>query len=238
MSNITPFQGETPENFDTRCLCVLVLDTTYSLEGGPIDELNKGLLGFGDFLKSKNSTRYSVEVSIITFNSTIECVQEPALVDSMETTDKFPLKIAGSTKLVDGIRVAIKKVEDRKQWYRNNGIGFFRPWIVLMTDGYPDPGQDIDGLANEIKIGHKGKHFAFLPMGVEGADPNFLGKISTPEFPPLPIDWKRFDDVFKWLSNSLDKVSQSTEDEVVKFDSVQDFTRTGWGGGDFTQTPI
>jgi uncharacterized protein YegL len=238
MNTITPFQGETPENFDTRCLCVLVIDTSYSMEGGPIDELNKGLVGFGDYLKSKNSTRFSVEVSIITFNSTIECIQEPALVDEMMTTNKFPLKVAGSTKLADGMTAAIKKVEDRKQWYKNNGIGFFRPWIVLMTDGYPDAGQDIDNLVNEIQIGHKGKHFAFLPMGVEGSEENFMKKISTPEFPPLPINWKKFNDVFKWLSNSLDKVSQSTEGEVVKFDSVQDFTRSGWGGGNFTQTPI
>ncbi|MCB0536594.1 MAG: VWA domain-containing protein [Bacteroidetes bacterium] len=238
MSNITPFQGETPDNFNTRCLCVLVLDTSYSMEGDPINELNKGLLSFGDFLKSKNSTRFSVETSIITFNSEVECVQEPALVDEMQSTSKFPLQVDGTTKLVDGVRAAIKKVEDRKQWYRNNGIAYYRPWVVLITDGYPDKDQDIDGLANEIKIAHNGKHFAFLPMGVEGADPQFLSKIATSEFPPLPIDWQKFQDVFQWLSNSLDKVSQSAEGEKVTFGSVQDFTRTGWGGGDFTQTPI
>lgn len=238
MSNITPFQGETPGNFNPRCLCVLVLDTSYSMEGDPINELNKGLLSFGDFLKSKNSTRFSVETSIITFNSQVECVQEPALVDEMQSTSKFPLQVAGTTKLVDGVRAAIKKVEDRKQWYRNNGIAYYRPWVVLITDGYPDREQDIDGLTSEIKIAHNGKHFAFLPMGVEGADPQFLSKIATSEFPPLPIDWQKFQDVFKWLSNSLDKVSQSAEGEKVTFDSVQDFTRTGWGGGDFTQTPI
>lgn len=238
MSNITPFQGETPDNFNTRCLCVLVLDTSYSMEGDPINELNKGLLSFGDFLKSKNSTRFSVETTIITFNSKVECVQEPSLVDEMQGTSKFPVEVDGTTKLVDGVRAAIKKVEDRKQWYRNNGIAYYRPWVVLITDGYPDRDQDIEGLASEIKIAHNGKHFAFLPMGVEGADPNFLSKIATSEFPPLPIDWQKFQDVFKWLSNSLDKVSQSAEGEKVTFDSVQDFTRTGWGGGDFTQTPI
>src|SRR5690606_28993677 len=161
MSNITPFQGETPDNFNTRCLCVLVLDTSYSMEGGPIDELNKGLLGFGDFLKAKNATRYGVEVSIITFNSNVECVQEPALVDDMDSTSKFPLTVAGTTKLVDGVRAAIQKVEDRKQWYRNNGLSWYRPWIVLITDGFPDKDQNIDELAKEIELGAKGKHFAF-----------------------------------------------------------------------------
>ena len=238
MSDISPFQGESPDNFSTRCLCVLVLDTSYSMKGGPIDELNKGLLEFGDFLKSKNSTRFSVETSIISFNSKVECIQEPALVDEMQSTSSFPLKVAGTTKLVDGVRAAIKKVEDRKQWYRINGIAYYRPWIVLITDGFPDIGQDTEGLSNEIKIANKGKHFAFLPMGVQGAEQAFLSRIATPEFPPIPIDWHSFQNVFKWLSNSLDKISQSAEGEVVKFDSIESFASTGWGGGNFTQTPI
>lgn len=235
---LTPFGGETPDNFSTRCLCVLVLDTSYSMQGGPIDELNAGLISYGEYLKTKNSTRFSVETSIITFNSKVECVQEPVLVDDVPSTNNFPLKVDGMTKLVDGVRAAIQKVEDRKAWYRNNGVPYYRPWIVLITDGFPDPGQDVEGLKADIKSAEKRKQFAFLPMAVEGGDRNFLQSISTSEFPPIPVDWNKFDELFKWLSNSLDKVSQSAEGEVVSFDPIDSFTRTGWGGGDFTQTEI
>lgn len=238
MSTLTPFGGETPENFNTRCLCVLVLDTSYSMAGEPINELNKALIAFGNYLRSKNSTRFSVEVSIITFNSTVECVQEPALVDKLESSSKMPLTVDGSTKLVDGVRAGIKKAEDRKLWYRSKGISYYRPWVVLITDGLPDDDQDTKSLANEIKIANQQKHFAFLPMGVQGADENFLRSISTPEFPPIPVDWQKFNNLFKWLSNSLDKVSQSAEGETVTFGPIADFTRTGWGGGSFTQTSI
>ena len=236
MTQLTPFHGETPDNFNTRCLCVLVLDTSYSMDGGPMDELNKGLVGYGNYLKSKNSTRFSVETAIITFDTTVQCVQEPVLVDDMADSSCFPLKVGGSTKLVDGMRAAIKKVEERKNWYRNNGIAYYRPWIVLITDGYPDKDQNVNVLVDEIKIADKGKHFAFLPMGVEGADPVFLSKIATSEFPPLPLDWQKFNKFFSWLSNSMDKVSQSAEGENVKFDSVDSFISSGWGGGNFTQT--
>lgn len=238
MSNITPFKGELPINFDTRCLCILVLDTSYSMKGDPIAELNKGLLGFGKFLKSKNATRYGVEVSIIIFNSTVECVQEPALVDDMNNTSNFPLTAMGTTRLVDGVRTAIKKVEDRKQWYRKNGLSWYRPWIVLITDGYPDQDQDLDSLAQEIELGAIEKHFAFLPMGTQGADRNTLEKIAKGGFSPLPIDWQKFEDLFKWLSNSINAGMNST-DGKVKFGPITGFTRDGWGGmDDFTQTPI
>ena len=143
--------------------------------------------------------------------------------------------------MVDGIRAGIRKIDERKGWYRANGISYYRPWLVLISDGAPYvPGgrQDIEGIGEEIRLANTGKHLAFLPMGVEGADYKTLNKLSTPEFPPLPIDWQKFDKVFEWLSNSLDKVSQSAEGENVSFGSVQDFTRNGWGGGNFTQVAV
>lgn len=238
MPDVMPFSAETPTNYDTRCLCVLVLDTSTSMNGSPINELNRGLMDFGEMLRNSSDTRYTVETSIITFNSTVVCIQEPKLVDDMDQTNKFPLTVEGSTRLVDGVRAAIKKVEDRKDWYRRNNLPYYRPWIVLITDGYPDPGQDITGLAAEIREGHTQNKFAFLPMGVEGADERVLTRISTPEFPPIPIDWKKFKEVFDWLTNSLGAISKSADGKNVTFDSPESFMRSGWGGGDFTQSTL
>ena len=239
MNELNPFGGKTTEdNAEDRCLCVLVLDTSFSMNGDPINKLNNGLINFGEYLKKKNSTRYSVEVCIVSFNSTVNCVQEPALVDNLTNTSSFPLKAKGSTKLVDGVRLAIKKVDERKKYYKNKGLNYYRPWIVLMTDGYPDAGQNITALSQEIEEGQKNKKFAFLPMGVEGADETLLKKISTKEFPPIPIDWQKFDEVFKWLSNSFDSISNSNGKDS-SFGSIEPFmSKTGWGGGSFDQSTI
>lgn len=235
---ITPFGGEIPSNYNNRCLLVLVLDTSYSMSGEPINELNKGLKSFIQQLKTKAGTRDTVELSIITFDSQVECILEPALYDDIQINSSYDLKVRGSTKLVDGVRAAIKKAEDRKQWYKNNGLSYYRPWILLMTDGLPDPGQDIDGLAQEIQSGHRKQKFAFLPMGVEGADEATLRQISSPEFPPIPISWEKFSEMFDWLSSSMSRVSQSSDGDNVDFDPINTFTRSGWDGMKVTQNEI
>jgi Mg-chelatase subunit ChlD len=41
-----------PTNPDPRCACVLVLDTSGSMHGEKIDQLNQGLIAFRDSLQS------------------------------------------------------------------------------------------------------------------------------------------------------------------------------------------
>ena len=40
------FSAEAAENYEQKCLCVLVLDVSGSMSGEPIQELNKGLQDF------------------------------------------------------------------------------------------------------------------------------------------------------------------------------------------------
>jgi uncharacterized protein YegL len=40
------FNVETPDNYEQKCLCVLVLDVSGSMEGEPIRQLNQGMQSF------------------------------------------------------------------------------------------------------------------------------------------------------------------------------------------------
>src|SRR6185437_8634552 len=53
-----------PEN---RCLCVLVLDTSASMAGEPITQLNSGLVALKDELMADALAQKRVELSIVTF---------------------------------------------------------------------------------------------------------------------------------------------------------------------------
>ena len=68
------------ENFEQKCLCVLVLDTSYSMDDGSIDELNAGLKRFQDELLKDKTTRDRLEVAIVTFDSDVKTIQQPALL--------------------------------------------------------------------------------------------------------------------------------------------------------------
>lgn len=131
---------EKPRNAEQKCLCVLCLDTSGSMSGEPIEALNEGLKTFANEIKLDSVARKRLEVSIITFDSNVNVAQEPELVDffTMPT-----LEAGGSTKLVDGVRAAIRKIEERKRFYKQYGINYYRPFIILMTDGEPDSDQDL-----------------------------------------------------------------------------------------------
>src|SRR6478609_8018071 len=64
--------GHEPEvdfalNPEPRCPCLLLLDVSGSMSGGPIRELNAGLRAFKEDLTSDDLAAKRVEVGIITF---------------------------------------------------------------------------------------------------------------------------------------------------------------------------
>ena len=205
---------EEPQNYEQKTLCCLVVDTSGSMSGAPIAELNRGLLTFYNDIKGDNAIARRLEIAVVTFNSSVDVPVAPALVDSFSMPQ---LGATGTTKLVDGVRHGIKMVTDRKDWYRTTGQPHLRPWIIMITDGVPDGDQDVSGLAQEIARGVANKSFAFFALGVKGADMNMLQSISSADMQPAMLDGVRFVEFFRWLSNSMGKVSQSRAGDKVAF---------------------
>ena len=50
------FSSEVAENYEQKCLCVLVLDVSGSMHGKRIDELNKGLQDFYNEISADETT--------------------------------------------------------------------------------------------------------------------------------------------------------------------------------------
>ena len=201
------------ENFEQKCLCVLVLDTSYSMDDGSIGELNAGLKRFQDELLKDKTTRDRLEVAIVTFDSDVKTIQQPALL----TDFSMPTLVCnGSTCMIDGISEAIDIVENRKQYYKSHGIPYYRPWIVMMTDGYPDSDQDVEGMSSRIKDAHQHKEFVFMGVGVgDNISEDVLKQLSQSDFPPMKMQAVKFCEFFTWLSNSMSGVSNSTGTDVT-----------------------
>lgn len=56
-----------PSNPDPRCACVLVLDTSGSMSGAPIEQLNQELVAFSQALQGDSVAQSRVEIAIVTF---------------------------------------------------------------------------------------------------------------------------------------------------------------------------
>lgn len=214
------FAGEAPTNYEMKCCCTLVVDISGSMRGDPLDELSAGLRQFVDDIKGDPVTADRLEITVVEFGSEVNCVQEPALVDTVRMP---PLIAKGTTRMVDGVHAGIDKVKQRKQWYRETGQPFYRPWVILITDGRPDPGQNVKALAEQVRreASPEAREYMFFAIGVQGAAMDVLTRLSTPEMPPAQLKGLRFGEFFRWLSASMSTITQSHEGEVLQLPSPQ-----------------
>jgi uncharacterized protein YegL len=216
-----PF-GESAEfalNTEPRCPCLLLLDTSGSMRGKPLDELNAGIRQFKDELFADEMAQKRVEIAIVGFGPV-------RVLTEFQTPDVFDpptLTATGDTPIGAAIEAGLALLDQRKQAYKNNGVSYYRPWIFLITDGGPT--DYWQAAAEKVKAGEAANSFSFFSVGVEGARMDILSQITTRE--PLKLQALRFRDLFSWLSNSLGSVSQSKVGTAVALENPA--APGGWG---------
>jgi uncharacterized protein YegL len=243
-------QAEFADNPEPRCPVVLVLDTSGSMRGDPIVELNTALREFGAALKRDNLASLRVELAIVTFGNGVRAIDvrsglpnesaDPGahslLVrpktkeigfdarQAFATVDQFRspvLDAHGDTPMGEAVRRALDLVVARKEVYKQNGLDYFRPWIFLITDGRPtDRGWEL--AAEQVKQEETRKGVVFYAVGVDKADMNVLARFSTARA-PLRLKGLAFGDLFQWLSKSLSVIAHSRPGDQAPLPPV------GWG---------
>lgn len=222
---------EFAENPEPRCAVVLLLDTSGSMNGQPIIELNEGLKELDRVLKADSVASKRVEVAIVTFGGVVQAIDpksggRPLSIpfdaeQAFITVDDFrppALEANGETPMGEAVRQALMLIRLRKDLYKRNGIEYYRPWIVLITDGEPtDAGWEAS--ADEVKREEAGKHVVFYPIGVQRANMQTLARFSD-QRQPLKLQGLAFQELFNWLSKSLSAVSQSRPGEQVPLPPV------------------
>jgi uncharacterized protein YegL len=211
---------EFAENPEPRCPCVLLLDTSGSMQGAPLAALNEGLRTFKSDLVQDPLASRRVEVAVVTFNN------EVIVASDFKTADRFEapvLTAGGQTFMGTGINKALDLLQARKAQYRANGVSYYRPWVFLITDGEPqgEPPEQIQRAAERVRADESAKKVAFFAVGVEGANMSTLATVVVRA--PMKLIGLNFREMFVWLSASMQKVSQSQLDEQVALPPP------GWG---------
>ena len=211
---------EFAENPEPRCPCVLLLDTSGSMQGARVNALNEGMKLFKEELSRDSLASRRVEVAVVTFNTTVTIVTDFITADLFEPPT---LTAGGLTCMGTGINTALDLINARKNQYRANGVAYYRPWVFLITDGEPqgEPQGEIERASRRIKEDENAKRVAFFAVAVEEANISKLNDISSRA--PLKLVGLNFSEMFVWLSASMQKVSQSLLDEQVALPPP------GWG---------
>lgn len=236
--------SEFAENPDPRVPCVLLLDTSgsmaevvgnsgqatgqtvmqdgqlYNVVSGAtsrIDLLNEGLVILKETLAADSLASRRAEIAIVTFGGTVTTVQDFVTAENFQPPR---LHATGGTPMGQAIMAGMDMIARRKATYRSAGVSYYRPWIFLITDGGPDPGDPWPSAAAQVKQGEAAKSFAFFTVAVEGANMDVLAQIAAR--PPAKLKGLNFREMFLWLSQSMQAVSQSSPGTTVSL------TTPGW----------
>ncbi|HHF3390299.1 TPA: VWA domain-containing protein [Haemophilus influenzae] len=191
------------DNPSARCACVLVLDTSGSMSGDPINQLNSGVHEFISSVQKDDLAKYSVELAVLTAGMTIDEVLPFTTAKDIDYNSH--LEASGMTPLGGAVEQALRMLEERKEEYKQVGIPYYQPWLVIISDGAPTDNwahiaQKAKDLCNERKL-------VSLAVGVNNADMSILSEFSNR--PALKLQGLNFKDFFEWLSASMSRVSGS-----------------------------
>lgn len=205
------------ENPEPRLACIVLVDTSNSMTGEPIQEVNNGLKRLNEEIAKDELTLSRAEIAVIAFNDKFSVVQHFG-----EETDysRSELLASGGTRMAAPLQEALDMLEARKSQYRAHGIPYYRPIVMILTDGRPehDTPADLVEISDRIHAMQREKHLTFFAIGTAQADMELLNSLS--ELPARKLSGTRFVELFQWLSNSITAISQSTVNERVQLPST------------------
>lgn len=244
-------QAEFADNPEPRCPVVLVLDTSGSMKGQALVEMNEGLRAFGQAIRTDRLAALRVEVAVVTFGGTVRAIDVRG--DSSSAVDVVTYNPRGLA-----VRPKVKEVPFNAREAFVTADFFQPPW--LDADGGTPMGEAIqrslglirerkeiykqngldyfrpwvfvitdgkptdkwEAVAEQMRLEESRKAVQFYGVGVEGADLKALSRFSETR-QPLKLRGLAFADLFNWLSKSLSAIAHSRPGEQAALPPV------GWG---------
>ena len=195
------------QNPDPRVACVVLCDVSKSMAGEPIAALERGFAQFCDYLHNETLASKRVEVAVVTFGAAAT-----VMVPMQEARALQPIGFtaSGTTNMAAGIHLALDIIEDRKHAYKAAGLQYYRPWILLLTDGKPNAAA-FDEAVERLNAAEASKGVIVFAVGAgPRVDYRQLGRVSV-QRTPAPLDGLKYTELFAWLSASLSNVSHSQD---------------------------
>ncbi len=167
------------------------------------DKVVEGVNLLYDIIRSADETKYSCEIAIVSFSNEAKLEEDFATVEYKEKFE--PLKDESDlTNMAKGITLALKVLEDRKQLYKDTGVPYYQPWLMLFTDG--DSTEKITGVQKTLKkLEAEQKLTTYIISLHEDVNLENLKGFSD-KSEPIELDTKDFKKFFQWIGMSMRKV--------------------------------
>lgn len=183
----------------------LLLDTSGSMYGEPIEAVKNGVQTLISTLRSDPYALETAYLSIITFNST---AQQITPLTELAAIQQPNIDAGGCTVLGGALELLAKKVDSEITKTTAEVIGDWRPLVFLMTDGEPT-----DSITKGLEEFKKRKFGMVVACAAgQGANVNTLKQITENVVQLDTADSATIKAFFKWVSASISTSSKSVEE--------------------------
>lgn len=206
-----------------RIPLVLCLDTSESMQGEPIELLNRALRDWVEELRNDTNLAHAVDVAVVTFGRggvTTWRGPEPL---SGQDTDPFvsarafrapTLQADDLTPMGEALERVLELVDRRKVRMRQDGVHHARPQICLLTDGWPsDEWKHLpDRLAEDARF----RRYRLFAVGIGniGEQGRNVLKAFAPVFNAELEDF-RIRELLEFMSASADNAGRGDSDDPL-----------------------
>jgi uncharacterized protein YegL len=180
----------------------LVLDTSGSMAGEPIEAVRQGVKALLSDLRGDPQAIETAFLSVITFNSG---AQQLCPLTELMAFQEPALDASGTTALGEAIRLLDQAIDKEVRKSSGTQKGDWKPLVFLMTDG--EPTDSWQAPADSLKKKKVGNIIACAAGSNAKTDPlKHLTEIVVKLDNLQPDTLKKF---FKWVSDSIKTTSAS-----------------------------
>jgi len=194
----------------------LLLDTSGSMSGEPIESVKNGVQILVSTLRQDPYALETAFLSVITFDSDAKQIVPLTELASFQTPS---LKASGTTELGAALSLLAKCIDNEISKTTAEVKGDWKPLIFIMTDGSPtdDWKKGLDNL-KKIRTG-----LVIACAAGPSADPSILKQITEVVVQLDTADASTIKAFFKWVSASVSTGSQKVDQgqkEVMGLDDL------------------
>jgi len=183
----------------------LLLDTSGSMSGEPIEAVKNGVQIMISSLRQNPQAIETAFLSVITFDSTAQQIIPLTDLASFQMVD---IKATGVTALGEALKLVAHKIDTEVAKTTTEQKGDWKPLVFIMTDGIPT--DDWQTGLNEFK---KSKvAFTVACAAGSGADANILKQITDNVVSLDTADSASIGKFFQWVTASIGVSSTKVED--------------------------
>lgn len=193
----------------------LLIDTSGSMRGEPIESVKVGLEAMISSLRYDPHALETVNLSVITYDKEVKQILPLTPLDELQMPE-ITTPESGPTHTGQALKLLCEKVDQEVRLSTHNQKGDWMPLMFIMTDGKPSDIQLYREMIPEVKK----RHFASIIACAAGmsAKTEPLKELTDEVYSLDTVDSTAFKQFFKWVSDTIGVGNRSigaTEDLVL-----------------------